>query len=256
MEPLSYSTALFAEASEIITRGALGWTLVVAVAIAAIHLLVPRLQPFVKAHEELLNSIGRGLAVAYTFLYLFHEMCVGSKLLGPQLHLLVLLGFLVYYGVEHVVETQVSDAADDPSNPMVRLQFRVLILLKWVYSWLIIYALPEAITSEGIHAITMIIAISLHILHDDVELATRFERHYSHFGRYLLASAPIVGWVCDLFMFEKDLRFSKILMALLAGSILYTTFSGEFREHRKSRFKWFLFGVLIYIVLYFLSGFD
>lgn len=250
MQQLPEAFALIAEAPATGQATTLEWTAVVAIALIGIHLFVPRLRPFMQAREEVLGSLGRGLAVAYVFLHLFQELDEGQELIGPRIHFIVLVGFLLYYGVEHYVQTRVSADTPDAST---RLHFAVLLLLKWIYSWLIIYALPESIKREGLYLVPAIIAISLHILHDDVALAGRFERDYDRVGRYVLATGPLIGWLTDVVFFEENPLISNILMALLAGFVLYSTFSGELREHRKSRFSWFITGVVVYSALHLLS---
>ena len=142
--------------------------------------------------------------MAYVFLHLFREIADGKDVVGPHIFLIVLCGFLLYYCVEDLVETRLLKEPADENSPIAQMHFRLVILFKWIYSWLVIYALPEAVRHEGAHVIPAILAVGLHILHDDVELAERYEKHYAHEGRYILALAPLVGWVCDLYFFETD----------------------------------------------------
>lgn len=233
---------------------ALGWTVVVVVGVMAVHIWAPLVHEQVHEHGERLNSLGRGLAVTYVFVRLFREVSEGDQLLGPRIYLIVLFGFLVYYGVEHKAESRLLKQSADPADPMVRLHFGMVILLKWIYSWLLIYALPDSIRSEGAQVIPAVIAIALHILHDDVELAVRFRDHYNHEGRYVLASAAVVAWGCDLISIDDNPYVSHALTAVLTGSVLYTTFSGELQDHRKSQFPWFLVGVGLFLLLDLMSG--
>lgn len=235
-------------------RVALAWTVLVVFSVMAVHLSAPFLQCHIRAREEQLNSLGRGLAVAYVFLHLFAEISAGDELFGKEVYFIVLIGFLVYYGIEHRVEYRLLKQAADPDDPLIKLHFGLVILLKWVYTWLLVYALPTSIREQGFQVIPAVIAISLHILHDDVEIAARFQEHYNHEGRDPLASAAVVGWLCDLYVLRENPYVSKALTAVLAGSVLYTTFSGELQNHRKSRFAWFVGGVGLFLLLYMLSG--
>lgn len=223
----------------------------------AIHISAPYFQGVVERHEREINSLGRGLAVTYVFLHLFHEIAeiaVGDNVFGPRVYLLMLVGFVLYYGLEHQIEKKITHESADPKDPLVRAQFGTLMLFKWIYSWLIIYSIPSAIREDGLHLIPGLIAVCLHILHDDVELASRFKQLYQHQGRFLLALAPLAGWGAHRAFHPHTPLMTHLLTAFLAGSILYSTFSGELHEHRKSMFRWFVVGILCYAGLTALSG--
>jgi hypothetical protein len=188
------------------------------------------------------------------FLHVFEEIESGKEMIGTSIYLLMLAGFLLYYGLEHHIELKLMHESVDPDHPVVRFQFGTVVAFKWVYSWLIIYSIPSTIREEGIFLIPGLIAVCLHVLHDDVELASRFKKHYQHEGRVVLALAPLAGWVSHRLIHPQHSYVTHILTALLAGSVLYSTFSGELREHRKSVFSWFTIGILCYAGLYALSG--
>jgi hypothetical protein len=245
--------AILADSSSIGDFVARDFGILFAVCLMAIHFLAPYCQGFVERHEEQIGSLGRGLAVTYVFLHLFEEIESGRETIGHPIYLLMLIGFLVYYGLEHRIEMKIAHESVDPRHPAVRLQFATIMFFKWVYSWLIIYSIPSTIREDGMFLLPGLIAVCLHVLHDDVEMVSRFKQHYQHEGRVILALAPWAGWWAHRILHPQNSHLSHILTALLAGSVLYSTFSGELREHRKSVFGWFVIGILCYAGLHAMS---
>lgn len=231
---------------------ALNWTLVVAVSLTLVHLAAPRLTGFIAARERTVGAFGSGLAVSYVFLHLIEEIGSGREKFGAPIHLVLLVGFVLYYGIEHYCETRLTDP-DVRSGRGPRTKYAALLVLRWIYSWLIVYALPEAVEDEGIYIIPATLAIGVHMIHGDAELATEFPEHGARMGHWILATAPLVGWITDLFWFKNDPVVSDFLMAALAGSIIYNTFRNGLRDHRESSFRWMLIGVCVYALLHAVS---
>jgi hypothetical protein len=79
----------------------LDWALVVAALLALVHLAAPLYRERLRKHSKAVGSLGGGMAVTYVFLQLFPELRGDETILGRRIHLIVLLGFLAYYGIEH-----------------------------------------------------------------------------------------------------------------------------------------------------------
>ena len=83
----------------------------------------------------------------------------------------------------------------------------------------------------------------------DYRLGAEYPRQFDRWGRYVLATAPLAGWLVDLLHVERDPLVSDVVTALLAGSILYTIVRRELPQDEHSSFPWFLAGALVYLVL-------
>lgn len=89
----------------------------------------------------------------------------------------------------------------------------------------------------------------IHLLYADSHLGREFPSAFDRWGRFALASAPLIGWAGDLFYFENNPAVSGLLTAFLAGSVIYKLVKSELPEERKSDFVWFLVGILVFLIL-------
>jgi hypothetical protein len=229
----------------------LDWALAVAALLAMLHVAAPQLRGVLRRHTAVVGSLGGGMAVTYVFLHLFPELEIGESIFGRRIHVLVLAGFLVYYGLEHSLGLRESKHG---TEVMKRGRFICDLTLAWTYSWLLLYALPDSLKTESLAIIPLLLAVGLHQAHADFELSEAYERGFDSWGRYVLASGPLAGWVTDLFCFKSDPLVSSVCTALLAGSCLYKTFKRQLPESGNARFRWFLAGVVLFILLNLLAG--
>jgi hypothetical protein len=227
---------------------ALDWGLPVALFLAATHFFAPTLRRFIQANEARVSSLGGGMAASYVFVHLMAELDEGHELVGSRIHLFVLFGFIVYYGIEYFLQ---NSSSDEKSGESKRLEFSIQMAIGWVYTWLIMYSMPETIQQTGFRIIPPLLALALHLIYTDFHLGEEFTKLFDRWGRMILASAAIVGWAGDLVYFQNDPAVSDLLSAMLAGAVIYKLFKYELPDHQKSSFAWFLTGVLVFLVLEF-----
>lgn len=65
----------------------------------------------------------------------------------------------------------------------------------------------------------------------------------------MLSSAPLIGWAGGVFYFQDNRAVLDLLVALLAGAVIYKLFKHELPDHARSSFVWFLVGVLVVVAL-------
>jgi len=179
------------------------------------------------------------MAVAYVFVHLMSELEEGREHVGERIHFIVLAGFLAFYGAEHFISRKLSGQASG-------MTFRLSLLFAWAYSWLVIYAMPPGVKESGLHTLPVLGALALHLLYSDFELGSSHPREYDSWGRYVLATAPIVGWIIDSYTPPIDM-LCHIGNAVLAGAIIYNVFRRELPEHKESSFRLLLVGVFVYL---------
>jgi|GEM_PF-1174924 len=220
-------------------------TWIKAVAIGVLHLLATQIRPLLSGRAQMINSFAGGMAVTYVFGQLLPELREGHEVVGELIYLVVLLGFVVYYGLETHISRSQSRAGDDARHS----SFLLSLGSYWLYNWLIVFGLPDGPSVSAIHVSLMTIAIGLHLLHSDYDIGSEYPEMFHRWGRFVVACAPLVGLLCR-FSFRPDGElFKDILTAVLAGSVVYSVFKKELPNPKLSSFRWFFVGIVVYTFL-------
>lgn len=225
-------------------KSALVWTLALSLILGAVHVGSPFIRRLIQSRERSVGSFGGGMAAGYVFIHLLAELDKGHALFGERIHVCVLIGFLAYYGGEYYVATHQKQTNEETPG-----RFRVEILLAWLYSWLLVYTLPDLFAENGLAILPVVAAVILHVCFVDSHLGHANQVRFDKWGRFVLATAPLVGWITDLFYFDDDPAVSDILTALMAGSVIYKLFRHELPHDRESSFGWFVSGATVFLVL-------
>ena len=72
-------------------------------AFISIHIWSHRFHQLFKRYEIFISSFSAGLAITYVFLHLFPSLEEATATLGRQIHLITLLGFIIFYGIKSLV---------------------------------------------------------------------------------------------------------------------------------------------------------
>ena len=204
------------------------------------HVMAPWIRSRLQGRAMLVASLGGGMAVAYVFLHLLPELDEGHGLLGELIFAVPLAGFLLQYLVRRQADRMGSASASSSTS------FSAKITNLSVYNWLILYGAPAGHAEVSLHSIPMFVAILLHLVHRDYTLGSEYPSRFDRIGRWLLVVASIAGYLTIVFLRRTNEELNMILVAVLAGSILYSVFSEEVPDDRKVRFRWFLLGVLAF----------
>jgi zinc transporter ZupT len=247
-----------------------------AAVLVALHLLAPRIRRLPLVPEQVTASFAGGIAVSYVFLHLLPELADGNErigellddtgtrtpLLGLEIFVVALLGFLVFYGLERLAERH-QEHVESPGEhgPAQRDEqpvqgtgeasvFRLHLTSFVVYNAVIGYTLPLNWRASGAFAVLFTVAMGLHFVLSDRGLEERYGARFDRpQPRLVLASGLIVGWaLAALFAPTSDV-FVSLLTAFLAGSILLNVFKEEIPPTRRSHFGWFAVGLASYALL-------
>ena len=244
------SSAYANQDHEISESTRLDLALAVAITLAIVHLLGAPLRRLVRKKEAIVSSCGGGMAIAYVFLQLLPELDKGHHLVGIAIYFVVLIGFILFYTLECHLPLRGSKETSEHSSRSVLYMH---IIISWIYNWLIIYTIPEQLQVSIPHAAVGIIAIGMHLSYNYHILGLRYAREFDSWGRYVLASAPLAGWVANILAEPGSAVVSDLLIASLAGAILHNVLKDELPDSQRSSFRWFVTGVLIYASLLTLS---
>lgn len=251
------------------TTSALVAALLVTLALAALHLLAPRVRTLPGVPERALGSFAGGLAVAYVFLHLLPELAQGEEGVGEALDdvvqvtallelsvfLVALLGFTALYGLERLAERSGSPRGRRADGSAVGTEppaavFRVHLASFAVYNALITYTMPLRFRTGVLFALLFSVAMALHFVLTDRGLSEHYPRRFRASGRFVLAGALLVGWAGAAVLAPTSTVVVALLTALLAGGVLLNVFKEELPDAGgRSSFGWFLTGLVLYALL-------
>ena len=214
-----------------------------AVILFVIHIASPWISKYLAKYDAAVNSIGGGLAITYVFLVLLPELDLGHDLFGRKIYLIVLVSFILFYGL-HKLREHGTDIAH---------KYRISLLYSLIYNWLIIFGLPESLYDSSVHLMLVSLAIGLHLLHSDLTLAELDLKKYKRSGRWLVGMAPLIGFGTRVAFGEVSEELQNIVTALLAGSVIYSVFHQELPKVEASRFAWFVGGIVLYALIVILA---
>ncbi|RXK51427.1 hypothetical protein [Halorientalis pallida] len=198
-------------------------------------------------------SAGGGAAVAYVFVLVLPEvsdvaLVVGERLgeafLAEQLaYLVVLTGFVAFYGVEVTVAHRCGGDAESSA-----IVYRAHLAVFTVYSALVGYLLFHQERPGPANYVFYTVAMGLHFVVTD----EGFHRHhgdaFDHRGRYLLVAGTLVGGVVGALTEIGPLHLA-LVFAFVAGSVVLNVLKEELPEAGQSRFLAFLGGAAVYAAL-------
>lgn len=225
-----------------------------ALALAALHLLIPRLRFVRRVPRQWWLSFAGGVAVAYVFLLLLPKLEAGRPvlpavgLLGDlerQVYLVALGGLLTFFGLERLAlgSRLARSAAGQPdvtSTPV----FWVTITLHGLYGVLIGYLLVD--DRRDLRGVVLFGgAMLLHLLVNGYALYEHHRGEYVRFGRWVLAAAVGGGWLLGV-LSDLPKSLTGALTAFLSGGVLMNVFREELPAAHESRFRPFLLGAALY----------
>jgi len=197
--------------------------------------------------------IAGGVAVAYVFLHMLPDLVeynkpIGEFLLNNQwltpftellIYIAALFGFLVYYGFDLLAE-RYRDAGHDDG-----LVYGLHLSMFCLYNFLITYTMSLRALSSGMATAMFTVAMALHFVLTDRKFCRFYAVRFQHFGRFLLMSALLVGWLCSVIFDPVNVLVSAFMLAFLAGSVLLNVFREELPAARLTHYTWFSFGILL-----------
>ena len=233
-------TASNAEGAE-----ALELTFLIAIAFGAIHIFYERLHHLLYKEERIAISFGGGMAVAYIFLHLLPELEKGEQDIGSIAHFVALIGFLLFYGLQRFAWR----VSKNESSKYGGLLFYIQLGFSCLYNFLLVYAIPELFEQNLFFVFLYVVAMGFHLMHNDYSLAEKYHHQFNSWGRHVLLGTVVFALVIDILVEPANELVADILVALLAGSLLFNVFQEELPQPERTSFPWFVSGVVAYTIL-------
>jgi hypothetical protein len=243
-------------------------TLAAAVLFTAIFLFGEKLHKpvWISRHHRKALSFGAGVSVAYVFIHLFPELAtargvfteIAEHLSLPfpehRVYLSAMLGFIAFYGLDHMVTLpRKSGVKSAPAESGGKTIFRLHIGGFAAYVWLVSYLMVRSIKEETVPIALYAVAMGFHFLLLEHSLRHEHASTFNRAGRYVLAIAPLTGWIMGVAMdFPKTIVIT--LLGIISGAVIMNTLIMELPKDKEGRFGPFLLGGVLYGAILLLLG--
>jgi hypothetical protein len=201
-----------------------------------------------------LMSFGAGVAAAYLFVAMMPELAEAMVTLneangsrgnaGLLVYVMALLGFVVFYGLNHWTRTgPAARAAEGPEASEGRVYGHGL------YVWIMSYVMVAEASGSIAATLWYAVAISFHFLTIDHSLSEKRGRLYERRGRYLLAGCVALGWLCAQIL-DLSPTTTSLALGFVSGALTVNSALMELSEGTQGRFAPFGLGCVRYAALF------
>lgn len=227
----------------------LDWLIAVilAVSLAVAHLTASKVAGLPQRTQDLLASVGGGVAIAYVFVHLMPELSTGGKELSDQhivpfaptpvaeatLFLVALVGLVLYFAL---------DVRSDEGRLSSARAYRIHLVSFAVISGLYAYTMPSLVSTGWDYAVLLTSVIFAHTLLADRALARAHPHRFNYETRWVGIVAIVLGLAAAYFLPPASDVALAFATAFLGGSLLMTTFREELPAASRARLPWFLMG--------------
>jgi len=197
-------------------------------------------------------SFGAGMSAAYVFVHLMPELhearrafvesaSITLRYEGMAIYYLSLVGFLVFYGLDHLRARLHETTEAGEIGLAFKLQTGGFAAYVWLMSYLLLHHLGDAPVSIPLYAM----AITFHFLALDHTLQNEHGTAYERIGRFVLAGSAIMGWGMGL-LITLPHHILALLVAFISGAIIMNSTVMELASKEDAEFLPFLAGGIIY----------
>lgn len=244
----------------VLSSGVVFLSAILAVGLALVHLFSGQLRFLEQTPRSIWLSMGSGVSVAYVFVHILPDLSEAQQTIGDvaegglgflehHVYLVALLGLGMFYGLERtaILSRQRNQEAGNGDITEAEV-FWLHIASFAAYNALIGYLLLHREESSILNLLLFSVAMALHFVVNDKGLRENHKHIYDRVGRWILASAVILGWVIGYGTKIPEAAIA-LLFSFLAGGIVLNALKEELPEQRQSRFWAFSLGAAIYAAL-------
>ena len=242
--------------------------LVAALALAAVHLLAPRMRFLASMPRSRWLSAAGGVSVAYVFVHLLPELAEGQTaiegaergdeaaarepLLGfleDQVYVFALVGLAVFYGVEkHSLASRRDNRQQRGEDRTTDGAFWLSTASFAVYNAVIGYLLLQSDLEDLTQLALYTLALGVHFVINDFALNEHHRDAYRRRARWMISAAVLAGWVAGSAI-EISERLIALVIAFIAGGVVLNVLKEELPGERQAQFWPFAAGAAAYTVL-------
>jgi hypothetical protein len=215
-----------------------------AITLSLLLALGPQIRARLHSHAMAVSSFGGGVAIAYVFLILFPEVEESRELLGTSVYVITVLSLLVFFALELGLSRLGfrQHAAPHDHHNTARFWFHIAII--WVYTWLVMFTVPEDAADNLVYVLAGSATIGVHLLYKDFVLRGHYERSIRAGGAVHPGAGADrrVGKPPDCEPTDGTL---EIMIAILTGVLIQGVFQDELPPLERMSYRWLLIGVVI-----------
>jgi hypothetical protein len=200
-------------------------------------------------------SFGAGMSAAYVFVHVMPELHgvrqVFSESVSMPLHyegmgiyFLALVGFLVFYGLDHLRERCREIDGEGQVGTAFKLHVGGFAAYVGLMAYLLVHNLEETSVSTVLYAV----AIAFHFLAVDHSLRAEHGAAYERIGRFVLAGMAVLGWGLGLLIAMPN-SVLALMTAFISGAVIMNSAIMELPSEKDGRFLPFMIGGIVYGVI-------
>jgi hypothetical protein len=197
------------------------------------------------------EALSAGVAMAYVFVNVMpeleaHRPVVAASATGvlldaeKKIYLWALAGFVAFAGLSRLRFVKYAGGSHD-----AEILYQGTMTGWSVYLLLIGYLMLHREDPSVLSLWLFVLAMGLHIFMVDTLLVERFAGRYQPWGRILLATSLIAGWVLGTTNALPD-SFTSRIFAFVVGGVVITSAHEEESVEEGRRFWWFAGGAAAY----------
>ena len=233
---------------------------VLAACLGLVHVFASRTQWVRRIPQRWWVSIAGGVSIAYIFLDILPELSHAQTevdhssvplvaYLENHVYILALAGLAIFYGLEKLAlrsrSHQQKTSGNDCTHPGI---FWLHMGSFALYNGILGFLLWEAEGHGLVACLLLFFTLTLHFLVNDIGLQKHHKQAYDRLGRWLLATAILLGWILGHSIHETGAAVAAI-WALVAGGIILNVLKEELPEEQDSHFGMFVVGAVSYSAL-------
>ena len=228
-----------------------------AVLFAAVFINGGRVHPLraVVHDDRVVISFCAGMSAAYVFVHLMPELHEARVTFtdsvkitlhhqGMAIYFLALVGFLCFYGLEHLHARLLHSDLPEQQGRAFRVQIGGFAAYVGLTSYLLVRGLEDSAVLTALYAA----AFACHFLTLDHALQERHAERYARVGRWLLAAMCLLGWGLGV-LFALPHVMVAMLVAFISGAVIVNSAVMELPSDKDGRFLPFVAGGLLYALL-------
>ena len=231
-----------------------------AVLLAAVHVFGGSVRVLDVVPRSRWLSGASGISVAYVFAHVLPDLARSQETLREyargvfgfvehQVYLIALLGMIAFYGLERLAKrSRARSAGAGGADATEARVFSVHVGSFALYNLLIGYLLIHREQPDLRSLLLFSAAMATHFLVNDFGLRQDHKHRYDRYGRWLLATAVLLGWAVGAAT-RVHRAVVAVLFSFLAGGVIVNVLKEELPEERKSNFWSFATGAVAYAAL-------